>query len=170
MTCTPTSRYKVLSILFDGVPVSGKKTEALTDSVAPDSTLSEKSPPPRVVKPLKNSFHPYYQQKSCDRCHDVYQGYCLKERQPTLCYQCHADFRDEYNVLHGPVAAGYCNSCHHPHSSKNKKLLNHKIEQLCLYCHEWDDVSKNNEHEEINKSSCMDCHNPHGDDDCFILN
>ncbi|NOX85830.1 MAG: hypothetical protein GXO86_07695 [Chlorobi bacterium] len=115
-------------------------------------------------------FHPPYQEKECANCHNQGQMGKLLEPLPGLCYQCHESFGDQYQVLHGPVDAGFCTQCHNPHMSKNKFLLIRTGQNLCLNCHLSKDVFKNEAHSDIEDADCTECHNPHGGEDRFILN
>ena len=165
-TCSPSTRYKVLSLVFDGVPAptTVSKTDSLQTVNSKSNNLSRKA----VSAGPKNFYHPPYQERACDDCHSK-SGSGQIEPQPQLCYECHDDFSEEYSVLHGPVASGNCTSCHNPHMSKNENLLRVKKEQLCLYCHEAALVFKNENHEDVEPGDCMDCHNVHGSDEKFML-
>lgn len=108
------------------------------------------------------SFHPDYREKKCEKCHDVNHAYRLINRQPELCYNCHKSFEEVYEVLHGPVAAGFCTTCHKPHQSEHDKLLILPVREVCRYCHQPGDVNKNEAHQKVASDNCMTCHNSHG--------
>jgi predicted CXXCH cytochrome family protein len=162
--CSKDIQYKTLTFFFDGVPdnyiASGKKdTLLLVDTSKQQVSL--------LKAPETNRFiHPPYGEKGCSNCH-VDGGFTMP--QPKLCYQCHDDFAKKYTYLHGPVAGGYCTSCHHPHMGE-KKLLLRKGQDLCLYCHEKELVFKNENHSGIEDTKCTECHNPHGGNDKTLLN
>lgn len=167
-SCSPQSNYKVLSVLFDGVPnpyiadsIQKEKLKNRTDSVIA-----------QTLRPSKPEFviHPPYQEKDCAFCHDQKVMGRLLFPMPGLCYQCHENFNDQYSVLHGPVEAGFCTECHNPHLTKNEKLLILIGQELCLKCHDAGDVLKNEAHIDMGDTNCTECHNPHGGDDRFILN
>ncbi len=165
-SCSSGEGKEILSIFFDGVPQDeGENQTADSLLVRNDNKPGENKR--RVVEQI--FFHPPFQSRECDNCHNLQAGNDLIEQPPELCYTCHDDFKNQFAVLHGPVASGYCTQCHNPHSSKIKKLLVKKGQQLCLSCHEKQDVFKNEVHEDIDDTNCTDCHNPHGGDDRFLL-
>jgi predicted CXXCH cytochrome family protein len=106
--------------------------------------------------------HPAYRKKLCEKCHDVNHSYRLNNRQPDICYTCHESFEKKYKVVHGPVAAGFCTTCHQPHQSRNEKLLAIPVREVCQFCHQAGDVEKNMAHQKISTDNCMTCHNAHG--------
>lgn len=168
--CTSQTTSKVLSTLFDGVPDTSSAQVIQGDTLASDPSVASGVPQRSLTLKPARVFHPPYQEKLCDACHDMGNGNRLLEQQPALCYQCHEDFNDAFAFLHGPVASGFCTSCHSPHTSKNKKLVVRKEQKLCLYCHESADVSRNEIHEAIGDVNCIDCHNPHGGEEEYFLN
>jgi len=168
ISCSQSKRHQVLSIFFDGVEtpdttssgkVSGKGSKAENNS---QNQLAQSIP--------TYYYHDIYQQKECGACHDSENANKLIEELPDLCYQCHADFSEEYEYLHVPVAMGECGECHHPHLAKNEKLLISKIPALCFSCHDQDDLLETETHSEIGDASCSDCHNPHGGEDEYLFN
>ncbi|MCF6342569.1 MAG: hypothetical protein L3J31_07180 [Bacteroidales bacterium] len=169
IACTPRSSYKSLSVFFDGVP-----NPDVIDSIARADSLSKiamtKDAPARDRVRTEYVFHPPYVDKECASCHDQGQMGKLLEPMPGLCYQCHEDFADQFEVLHGPVGGGFCTECHNPHLTKDKHLLVRTGQDLCLGCHNTNDVFSNEVHEDIEDADCTECHNPHGGDDRFIFN
>ncbi|MCB2219977.1 MAG: cytochrome c3 family protein [Bacteroidetes bacterium] len=167
-SCSPRSNYKVLSTLFDGVPnpytidsaenvnVQNREPDAVNSAVTPQK-------PDYVV-------HPPYQEKDCALCHDQRVMGRLLATLPGLCYQCHENFADQYQVLHGPVEAGFCSECHNPHLTKNRMLLKKVGQELCFQCHTSQNILEGEIHSEIGETDCIDCHNPHGGEDRFIFN
>ncbi|MCD4736066.1 MAG: hypothetical protein K8R53_08490 [Bacteroidales bacterium] len=167
IACSPKSNYKVLSVIFDGVP-----NPYIADSIAKDDSIQKaKEVSIQTLKPAKPQFvfHLPYLEKDCSSCHDQSVMGRLLFPMPGLCYQCHENFGDQYNVLHGPVDAGFCTECHNPHLNKNENLLIREGQELCLHCHSAADVFKNEVHADIEETNCTDCHNPHGGDDKFIF-
>ncbi len=165
--CSPKTRYQVLSFFFDGVPNPEEQARLAAQHQASDSlnqgrnrqlSLQRKKEPPPV-------FHPPFADRDCEACHNIRGGNRLNSPVPELCFECHDDFRQEYAALHGPVAAGACTECHHPHVAKIKKLLKRKGQALCLYCHDKKDVFKNDAHEDLGDMACTECHNAHGGDE-----
>jgi predicted CXXCH cytochrome family protein len=118
---------------------------------------------------LNQSIHPDYQSKRCNKCHNASQSNNLVKNQSELCYMCHKKFWDIYPVLHGPVAAGFCTSCHTSHHSKYKSLLKLSIREICQHCHLPGDVAKNKEHEKISDILCVECHDSHGGENMYLL-
>lgn len=72
---------------------------------------------------------------SCVSCHDPHAG-----RQTTLinktelCQSCHQRVRGPHAFEHAPVVED-CGSCHVPHGSPNRRLLEVAQPMLCLQCH-----------------------------------
>jgi len=159
-SCSSSSNYKTLSFFFDDVP-NPSSQQQVKDSTKTD-TESFKLRNIKSKKEIEKYIHKGYKKNECGNCHDVDHAYRLIERQPKLCYKCHANYKDKYKYLHGPVAAGYCTACHHPHQSSNEHILKIKIEQLCSHCHEPGDVSQNPSHKEVGNVNCVSCHNSHG--------
>jgi predicted CXXCH cytochrome family protein len=110
-----------------------------------------------------------YAERECAACHDPNSLGTLQEPQPDLCYMCHEDYSRSYTYLHGPVAGGYCTSCHHPHLSENAHLLRFTGSELCYYCHRKEGVLKNDMHTDLEGMDCCDCHNAHGGEDRYIF-
>ena len=166
--CTSKSSHNVLAFFFDGVPDPNETNLAITAdslSIADSLTISENKFP--TSTPF--IFHPPYEQKECDICHNnAYMGQ-LTEPQPDLCYNCHENFSDLYQYLHGPVEGGFCTKCHNPHLAKLESLLLFEGQAICLQCHEAEWVYKNESHEGIEDYSCTECHNPHGGDNKYYF-
>lgn len=166
VTCSPTEKYKVLSFVFDGVP-DPDITEQDTLLVAEATNNVNKNKNQFVANKF---FHEPYKERDCSMCHDAVVRNKLNEEQPALCYNCHDDFSDKYEVVHGPVAGGFCTECHTPHMGDYEKLLLRQGQEMCLKCHDSRDVFKNENHEDIGEESCTECHNPHGGEDQFMFN
>jgi predicted CXXCH cytochrome family protein len=162
-SCVTDSNYKTLSFFFDGVQ-NPKDDSVSIKIINRKDTLTKKVD----IKPVQTEFiHLPYAEKSCKDCHEFGTKMVVKIPEPDLCYQCHNDLSKEYKVLHGPVAGGYCTSCHNPHSSKFAKLLvKENNSSLCFNCHVKEDVLKNEVHSE--GMNCVDCHNPHGGNDQYL--
>ena len=158
--CNPNKNYQTLSFFFDGVPNPSANTST-TDTTL-QQTESFKVRNLKMDKESEKYIHKGYKKNECGSCHDVKHAYRLIERQPKLCYKCHDDYNDQHKYLHGPVAAGYCTACHHPHQSSNEHILIIEIEKLCIHCHEPGDVTKNPSHKDIGNVNCVKCHSSHG--------
>jgi len=76
---------------------------------------------------------------SCHRIHAKKDPVITVKNQATVCYQCHAQQRSEFQRLSAhPVgfADMRCASCHNPHGSLNPTLLRaNTINGLCYGCH-----------------------------------
>jgi predicted CXXCH cytochrome family protein len=80
-----------------------------------------------------------------------------------LCATCHKDNISGMSHVHGPIAAGACDSCHSSHSSKFAKLLPAQGRDLCLSCHaemKTQMASAKFIHKAV-EGNCSDCHDPH---------
>lgn len=170
LACTPTSRYKILSVFLDGVPNPENQKEVFADSsVAVDTTIAQNNAKQAIrIKP-KLYFHKPYNDKLCGKCHNMRQSFKILKPSPQLCYDCHENLDEKYPALHGPVAMGACETCHEPHKAKTEKLLVRDIDSLCVFCHEPADVFANQVHKNEQKTSCLTCHNPHGGDNSNLL-
>ncbi len=166
--CVTQKNYKILSFFFDGVPDPVQQK-----TVSEDTLRQENGTVAMQVTSTRNNVQYYYHEgirdKSCDNCHDPDAGNRLSEPQPVVCYNCHDDFSEQYETVHGPVAGGYCTACHNIHRSQNEHLLKYTSPELCLYCHDSQDVFANEVHEDMEDADCRECHNPHGADGEFLL-
>lgn len=167
IACSPNK--KILSIFFDGVPDS---TNIENNSNLQVNNVDSNDLKNNLIASNKEQTfsHSPYKEKNCENCHDKNSMGKFVQQQPDLCYQCHEDFKTKFTYLHGPVAGGYCTSCHSPHVSKYEKMLLRKNKQICTFCHDIELVLKNENHSEIGETICTECHNPHGGQDKFILN
>jgi predicted CXXCH cytochrome family protein len=170
--CSPKSGSGLLKFMFDGVPerkgLDSSKT-LIVSSSTDSSKLGTKTNSTAAVQ--SNLFiHPPYKERACNQCHNPETPGKMPFSQDEACYKCHDDFQKKYAFVHGPVAGGFCTTCHAPHFSDNKKLLISKGQDLCLKCHDIVQVLKNKDHEEIGKTNCTECHNPHGGNDKYLMN
>ena len=168
LSCSHHKKQQVLSFFFDGVEESD--TTSSVELQYKEGVQSDHSQLQNLQATQSYFYHAIYQQKECSACHDRENANKLIEDLPDLCYQCHADFSEEYEFLHVPVAMGECGSCHHPHLAKNEKLLIADIQTLCFSCHDPDELRATETHSEIGETSCSDCHNPHGGEDEYLFN
>jgi len=155
---------ETLRFFFDGVDQTQPETSFTRgpQMISAKDTLKARRPQLTDTTMQAKFMHPDYQKRACSKCHEVDHAYRLSKRQPDLCYQCHKPYNEKYEVLHGPVAAGFCTACHLPHQSQNKHLLKMPVREVCNYCHHPGDVSKNQAHSQINTIECVQCHNSHG--------
>jgi predicted CXXCH cytochrome family protein len=168
--CSTTTRYQILSSVFDGVPNPNAKQKQITDSLKIDTPFNESNL--TTIRDIEPEFiyHPPYQNRMCGGCHDMLKGNELIKPIPDLCYKCHENITEKNPALHGPVAMGECNVCHSPHLAKNKFLLVSEGRDLCLHCHEATYIYENKNHFATEEYDCLDCHDPHGGEDRYLLN
>ena len=85
----------------------------------------------------------------------------------TVCFQCHADVRGQFNLPnHHPVPEGRmtCIECHPPHKGHahlGGSTALHSQDETCLQCHPAQRGPYVFEHEALHEG-CTVCHNPHG--------
>jgi predicted CXXCH cytochrome family protein len=168
--CSATTRYQVLSTIFDGVPDPNAKQKQISDSLNVDTLFTNNNIKTGTIKEPEFIYHPPYQNRMCNGCHDMQRGNALIKPIPDLCYRCHENITEKNPALHGPVAMGDCNVCHSPHLAKNKFLLIRKGRDLCFHCHETTYIYENKNHFATEEYDCLDCHDPHGGKDRFLLN
>jgi predicted CXXCH cytochrome family protein len=157
--CSPSTRYKVLSFFFDGVP----DPDMIEGAVSMDwkkRGREGKGERQRVGE------HGPFAAKMCDGCHKRGSNELILPIEK-LCLNCH-NLQIEKRLIHGPVIAGGCRICHEPHGSGQPYLLVSESERFCFYCHNERSVLKNPVHEgpEI---KCTDCHDAHASDNEYLL-
>jgi predicted CXXCH cytochrome family protein len=165
--CSPKAGSGVLRFFFDGVP--SKPVPDTSKQAASDTNRSASAGDHETAGP-KIFMHAPYKERACSKCHGGDVPGKSEYGQETSCYSCHANYSEKYSVVHGPVAAGFCTTCHAPHYAENKKLLKKQGQALCLGCHESRLVFQNESHAEIGNKSCTECHNPHGGNDRSMQN
>lgn len=85
----------------------------------------------------------------------------------TVCYQCHAEVRGQFNLpSHHPVPEGRmsCTLCHPPHKGiahRGGSTALQAKEENCLQCHPSQRGPYVFEHEAL-REGCTACHTPHG--------
>jgi predicted CXXCH cytochrome family protein len=73
---------------------------------------------------------------------------------------CHSDVTS-YPVLHGPLKAGGCNSCHtYSDAAKHLFQWTRQGKGLCLFCHQLEKGTYS--HKPMQEKECTECHDPHG--------
>ena len=120
---------------------------------------------------------------SCTGCHSVHapssdvqaNEKLLKAPQPTLCYQCHADQKAQFNMpIHHKVNEGLvkCTDCHDPHGTflANNLKSTEDQNQICTKCHTDVRGPFTYEHAPVRAEGCVTCHTPHGSQNPRLLN
>jgi predicted CXXCH cytochrome family protein len=163
--CQVQTRYRVLCVLFDGVP----PPEGLEPCDDQDR-LRKKKKAISGVKEKKElaqyNEHGPYAAKLCEGCHQRQTNKLLMPVED-LCMYCHV-FNIVKKNVHGPLASGSCVVCHDPHGSGNRYLLVAKSEEFCLYCHQKSDLAKKTVHQNMD-SGCTTCHNAHASNNDYLL-
>lgn len=79
-----------------------------------------------------------------------------------LCYQCHG-IMGKLAVVHPPVKKGECLSCHRPHGTANRFLLDTGADRssLCFGCHERSPFTGVHAHGPAAAGACNECHRAH---------
>jgi len=164
---TPEQRHRVLTFFFDGVPPLHQEEPEL----APEEILVEQ--PTQMARAMPRtrplSIHGPVAEKECSECHASDYSNQLKKPKEDLCWTCHD--RDDFTgtVVHGPVAAGFCDGCHDPHRSAHDYLLVSSREELCTRCHDQTSYARIAEHRAERGDDCQGCHDPHASDRKYML-
>jgi len=111
---------------------------------------------------------------SCDSCHDIHAGGgVLKPKEPEVCFGCHQDIKVDVNKRsHHPILERKvsCSSCHSPHGSLSKSMVNaDDPQQLCYRCHADKRGPSLWEHPPV-EEDCQSCHSVHGSIHAQLLN
>jgi DmsE family decaheme c-type cytochrome len=115
---------------------------------------------------------------SCISCHSVHASkaeHLLTASQPTLCFQCHADQKAQFNMpFHHKVQEGLitCTDCHDVHGTFEKSNLRSRNDSnlICTKCHTEMRGPFVYEHTPVKAEGCMGCHTPHGSQNARLLN
>lgn len=168
--CSETTRYRVLTFFFDGVPTPGSGAPA-----EPEGARAA-TPQPRLSQGAKAALraplfhvHPPYRAQRCGECHNRASGRLVRPVEAGLCQTCHQDKPGQAAYVHGPVAVNACLFCHHHHGSRHPKMLLEPLEDICFRCHDGADLTEGPHHAMLDGMACVECHNPHGGDDRFFL-
>lgn len=165
LACSPAARFKVLDLLFDGVPGGrpARKPAPPPVDLASRSSLSPRRPaatPRPAPLPVVSTHKPVAEHK-CGECHSSGGGYVPIQLDERLCDKCHREKRVREGWNHGPINLGTCIPCHRAHESPYPHLLDKPIPELCLQCHEGTLESKAKYHQVANLKQCLKCHDPH---------
>jgi predicted CXXCH cytochrome family protein len=194
LSCSRSTRHKMLGVLFDDPPTSEKAT--VVDSlVPPPAATAEAGAASQLVVEV---LHSPYEDKDCESCHAIAypkpgkkkgaipassatgdrSGLRLIVPASQLCFECHDDmtveaFEADDKTVHYPVEEGECLECHDPHKSEFASLLRRAkpIESLCFTCHESDDILTSDQHGDMTpeERNCVECHDPHASKDEYLL-
>mgnify|MGYP001560738352 FL=1 len=165
--CSPTTRHRVLSFFFDGVPQPAS-APATSGAVTPESAAAVE--PASGPTPVQRFFaHTPYRDNRCGGCHDFESGQLVRSVQDGLCLNCHSPIKASLRYVHGPVAVDDCTSCHHYHYASFPNLLLRNPTDTCLECHDRGDLGPGDHHATIGPQGCVACHHPHGGEDRFFL-
>jgi predicted CXXCH cytochrome family protein len=156
---TPQSRYKVLSLFFDGVPDPDAQAKAALRGRKNNAGQTVYLHKPYAERPPK-----------CDACHQNTSDIFARAKvSPEVCGKCHAAVQHEHRITHGPVASQLCLYCHSPHHSIYPHLLKLPMPKLCMQCHEPGTLSTKEPQHSDPKADCISCHSGHGGDDRRFL-
>lgn len=123
---------------------------------------------------------------ACTNCHSIHRSpekrFLLANRQPDLCYGCHANVRAQFSmpfkhrVNEGAVL---CTDCHNPHGTyavtwrmgARPRMVDQRLgnEEPCLKCHADKRGPFVFEHAPVRVDGCETCHNPHGSTNAKLL-
>ncbi len=159
--CNATSRYEVLSTVFDGVPTPAPAARPATDG------QGSASPVAVAVEEFKPRDHGPYAARLCNACHESAATNALVVPREQLCFRCH-EIKLDKKYIHGPLASGGCLSCHDPHGSRYRYMLVSEASTFCLYCHDRQAIAKNPAHASL-EGQCTDCHDAHMSDKRYLL-
>lgn len=170
-SCSYQSSRSVLSFFFDGVPDTTSQQKNHITITEVDSVIQEekvipaKEQEPKIVE----YSHVPFKEGECNDCHNLSDGSDLLKPQPDLCYECHEDFSKK-RYVHGPVAVGYCLTCHNAHKSTNQFLIIRKGQSLCTFCHTEKIEIAGDNHPIIGEEICWTCHSPHSSENQYLIN
>ena len=114
----------------------------------------------------------------CTDCHDPHHAkesqFLMKEKQPTLCYGCHLEIKQQFErTFHHRVNEGLvkCSDCHNPHGGFLTRQLRATSSQdlVCFKCHTDKAGPFVYEHEAVKIEGCVSCHTPHGSSNPRLL-
>jgi len=168
--CAASTRYKVLSFFFEGVPRPGQVDAPSTD----ESTALPGQDPLSLLRAANRTevfWHRPFVDRECARCHSMVQGGAVRDVPGGICLSCHEGLLADRPFVHGPAAVGACVQCHHPHRSEIPGILLREGEATCTHCHALEDLIPGDHHGAIGTTpgGCVECHDPHGGVDRLFL-
>ncbi|MCA8959369.1 MAG: hypothetical protein KDC38_02600 [Planctomycetes bacterium] len=82
---------------------------------------------------------------------------------------CHTNIKST-PVLHGPVLANACDSCHRlVDPARHEYEDTRSSTEMCLFCHEFEIPESEMVHEPLATGECLPCHDPHGGSGTSLL-
>jgi len=159
--CSPETRYRTLSLFFDGVPDPAMQKPGAAGGGKGGTAATDPSGKPGYVS------HGPYAAKLCEACHRGDDNSLLLPVED-LCLNCHV-LNIKKKHIHGPVASGGCRACHHPHGSGKPFLLSSEPTTFCLTCHARAAVANQEVHRSAQGTQCTECHDPHGSDNDHLM-
>lgn len=120
--------------------------------------------PVHVILPAGRRYlHDPYAKKTCGKCHVDERSQELLKPVPSLCFECHKDFRKNFKTddLHAPVLDGDCIACHAPHQSFVSNRLQKAAGHLCFDCHDKPAPALRMVHAPFAEGNCQACHTGH---------
>lgn len=183
--------HQVLTFFFTGVPDPGAEQ---ADEAAQTATLAATSAgapkrTPRVLK-IDDFVHGPFGAAACNLCHldpgkrNVSASAARSTPRPgqqlaypleTLCAGCHSEKAATAVAAsglwqHGPVANGWCTSCHNPHKTRRQYMLTLNTNvAMCGQCHAPAALQQTSQHASNPAADCLGCHNPHAGRSRFLL-
>lgn len=155
--CDATTRHRVLTFFFDGVP----------PLAAPAAEGAPEAAAGTAPRPAGIQEHGPFAAKLCTACHDPGATNALVVPADQLCFRCH-DLPMNRKYIHGPLASGGCRACHDPHRSPYRYLLISDSDGFCLNCHDAATVAANEAHRDVTEN-CTTCHDAHMSDNRYLL-
>lgn len=116
-------------------------------------------------------------QVACSDCHNAMarfsaSGLLKKQGISATCYSCHQQQRAEFRKRsHMPLPEGKlsCASCHNPHGSPTRPMLNaNTVNDVCYSCHAEKRGPFIWEHAPV-RENCLNCHEAHGSNQEMLL-
>ncbi len=129
--------------------------------------------------------------EGCNRCHTPHSsdyGHLLKSPVEQLCFECHADVREQVAEAQSPHGAvlmdDRCGNCHDPHAEGRPHLLRDELPAVCLRCHDKPQQAHDGRtipdmrpvlrdrkslHGPVRAGQCNACHAVHGSQNSKLL-
>lgn len=148
-SCSVETRYRVLTVFFEGVPPPGATPGGVEGPAGQDTRLENPT-----------SAHTAFREGRCRSCH-IAERKPLKTTVPELCWECHEPPTEDKPWGHGPARAGDCLACHVGHETMLPALLAAEGKSLCYTCHRDSYIESISSHDGINLENCERCHLAH---------